>query len=377
MERLFILGAGASRELSFNIRIIDRGAIKPVRNIPHEEIGPLSSGYFFYIDKLYNSLKKDLQTVFQARVSEILIEYIKKYYKCKYNGNIDKEDLFQKEKISKKVNIEKLYLFLEKKILEYEKNTENLPINKWDTGLYLAESDLLKYIHISLSFLSYYCTSNNYRILSKYITNKGGNIISFNWDILFEETMMATGKWSPKDGYAINFKEIIYKNEEDKRKKMINEINSNNFILKPHGSINWYNKNGKMNELILHIQLNPSLRSGNFGLLERLENNCYSSIVPPGAKEKISSELWNKMKCLLEQTDEIVTIGFSFNDNDIHIKNELKGIKFKKDIKITIINPENERLENIYTEVFCTNNLEMKFKTFSEYCQMLIEEKEI
>jgi hypothetical protein len=83
------------------------------------------------------------------------------------------------------------------------------------------------------------------------------------------------------------------------------------------------------------------------------------------------------MKCLLEQTDEIVTIGFSFNDNDIHIKNELKRIKFKKDIKVTIINPENERLENIYTEVFFTNNLEMKFKTFSEYCQMLIEEKEI
>ena len=377
MKRLFILGAGASRELSFNIRIIDRGAIKPVRNIPHEEIGPLSSGYFFYIDKLYNSLKTDLQTVFQARVSKALIGYIKKYYKCKYNGNINIEDLFQKEEISKKVNIEKLYLFLKKKILEYEKNTKNLPINKWDVALYLAEGDLLKYIHISLSFLSYYCTSNNYRVLSKYITNKGGNIISFNWDILFEETMMATGKWSPKDGYAINFKEIIYKNEEDKRKKMINEINSNNFILKPHGSINWYNKNGKMNEQILLIQLNPNLRSGNFGLLERLENNCYSSIVPPGAKEKISSELWNKMKCLLEQTDEIVTIGFSFNDNDLHIKNELNRINYKKNLKITIINPENEKLGNIYAEVFCTNNLEMKFKTFSEYCQMLIEKKEI
>ena len=377
MERLFILGAGASRDLSFNIRIIDLGVAIPVRNIPHEEIGPLSSGYFFYIDKLYNSLKTDLQTVFQARVSKALIGYIKKYYKCKYNGNINIEDLFQKEEISKKVNIEKLYLFLKKKILEYEKNTKNLPINKWDVALYLAEGDLLKYIHISLSFLSYYCTSNNYRVLSKYITNKGGNIISFNWDILFEETMMATGKWSPKDGYAINFKEIIYKNEEDKRKKMINEINSNNLILKPHGSINWYNKDGKMDEQILLIQLNPNLRSGSFDILGRNENGCVSSIIPPGAKEKFFSEVWNKMKCLLEQTDEIVTIGFSFNDNDIHIKDELKGIKFKKDIKVTIINPENERLENIYTEVFFTNNLEMKFKTFSEYCQMLIDEKEI
>ena len=377
MKRLFILGAGASRELSFNIRIIDRGATKTVRDIPHKEIGPLSSGYFYYTNKLYNSLKKDLQIVFEVKVSDILMEYIKKYYKCNFNGNIDKEDLLQKEEVSKKVNIEKLYIFLKKKILEDEKNAKNLPINRWDVDLYMAEINLLEYIHTSLSCLSYYCTSNNYKILSEYIIKNEGNIISFNWDILFEEAMMSTGKWSPKDGYGFNFKEIIYKNEEDRRKKMINEINSNNFILKPHGSINWYNKNGKMNEQILLIQLNPNLRSGNFGLLERLENNCYSSIVPPGAKEKISSELWNKMKCLLEQTDEIVTIGFSFNDNDLHIKNELNRINYKKNLKITIINPENEKLGNIYAEVFCTNNLEMKFKTFSEYCQILIEKKGI
>jgi len=236
---------------------------------------------------------------------------------------------------------------------------------------------LLEYIHTSLSSLSYYCASNNYRILSKYITNKGGNIISFNWDILLEEAMMAMGKWSPKDGYAINFKKIIYKNEEDKRKEMFNEIQSNNFILKPHGSINWYNRDGKMDEQNLLIQLNPNLRSNHFDLLERYENGYFSSIVPPGSKEKISSELWNKMKCLLEQTDEIVTIGFSFNDNDLHIKNELNRINYKKNLKITIINPENEKLGNIYAEVFCTNNLEMKFKTFSGYCQMLIEKKEI
>jgi hypothetical protein len=377
MKRLFILGAGASRELSFNIRIIDRGATKTVRDVPHKEIGPLSSGYFYYTNKLYNSLKKDLQIVFEVKVSDILMEYIKKYYKCNFNGNIDKEDLLQKEEVSKKVNIEKLYIFLKKKILEDEKNAKNLPINRWDVDLYMAEINLLEYIHTSLSCLSYYCTSNNYKILSEYIIKNEGNIISFNWDILFEEAMMSTCKWSPKDGYGFNFKEIIYKNEEDRRKKMINEINSNNFILKPHGSINWYNKNGKINEQILLIQLNPNLRSGNFGLLERLENNCYSSIVPPGAKEKISSELWNKMKCLLEQTDEIVTIGFSFNDNDLHIKNELNRINYKKNLKITIINPENEKLGNIYAEVFCTNNLEMKFKTFSEYCQMLIEKKEI
>lgn len=377
MKKLLILGAGASRELSFNIRITDRGTKTPVRDIPHKEIGPLSSGYFYYNNKLYNSLKKDLQIVFEVKVSDILMEYIKKYYKCNFNGNIDKEDLLQKEEVSKKVNVEKLYVFLKNKILEDERKNKNLSITESFPKLYLAERDLLEYIHTSLSSLSYYCASNNYRILSKYITNKGGNIISFNWDILLEEAMMATGKWSPKGGYAINFKEIIYKNEEDERKKMINEIQSNNFILKPHGSINWYNKDDKMDEQNLLIQLNPNLKGGSFGLLKRFENNCFSSIVPPGAKKNFFREVWSMMKRLLEEADEIATIGFSFNDNDLHIKNELNSIKYKKNIKVTIINPENEKLEKIYSEVFCTNNLEMKFKTFSKYCQMLIEEKQI
>jgi len=377
MKKLFILGAGASRELSFNIRITDRGTKTPVRDIPHKEIGPLSSGYFYYNNKLYNSLKKDLPIVYEVKVSDILMEYIKKYYKCNFNGNIDKEDLLQKKEVSKKINVEKLYVFLKNKILEDKRKNKNLSITESFPKLYLAERDLLKYIHTSLSSLSYYCASKNYNILSEYITKKGWDIISFNWDILFEEAMMAMGKWSPKDGYAINFKEIIYKNEEDKRKKMFNEIQSNNFILKPHGSINWYNRDGKMDEQNLLIQLNPNLRSNHFGLLERYENGYFSSIVPPGFKEEYFSEVWNMMKRLLEEADEIVTIGFSFNDNDLHIKNELNRINYKKNLKITIINPENEKLGNIYAEVFRTNNLEMKFKTFNEYCQMLIEKKEV
>jgi len=383
MKKLLILGAGASRELNFNNKITDRGTETPVRVIPHKEIGPLSSGFFYYTNKLYNSLKKDFSElmsealVYEVKVSDILMEYIKRYYKCNFNGNIDKEDLLQKEEVSKKVNVEKLYVFLKNKTLEDERKNKNLSTIESFSKSYSAERNLLEYIHTSLSILSYDCASNNYRILSKYITNKGGNIISFNWDILLEKAMMATGKWSPRDGYAINFKEIIYKNEEDERKKMINEIQSNNFILKPHGSINWYNKDDKMDEQNLLIQSNSNLNAESYGHLKRFENNYYSSIVPPGAKENFFREVWNMMKRLLEEADEIATIGFSFNDNDLHIKNELNSIKYKKNIKVTIINPENEKLEKIYFEVFRTNNLEMKFKTFSEYCQMLIEKKEV
>jgi len=377
MKRVFILGAGASRELSFNIFNIDFGMKNQVKKIHYKEIGPLSSGYFYYINKLQDSLIKDLKVSASVKVSDDLMEQIKIYFNLKYNKDISKKELLQEEEISKKVNIEKLYIFLEEKILEKEKKNNNLVTNKSFRNLYLAKIDLIKYIHNSMSYISYYCISINHRILSKYIIENGGNIISFNWDILFEEEMITTGKWTPQDGYGISFNDIIYKNEKDKEQGILSKVNSNNLILKPHGSINWYSKDDQINKQILFIQLKSRLRAGNPLLLERQENSYLSSITPPGIKRKSFPEVWDKMKKLLERADEIIAIGFSFNDNDKYIKEEFSEIKFKKDLKIIIINPDNEKLKNAYIEVFYTNNIEIKYKTFSEYCQWIIRQDRI
>ena len=371
MKRVFILGAGASRELKFKVSIIDAG-YKTIKSNDHFEIGPLSSGYFYYINKLQDSLIKNLKVSASVKVSNDLMEQIKIYFDLKYNKDISKEQLLQEEEISKKVNIEKLYIFLEEKIIEKEKQNNNLVPNKSFRNLYYAKSDLIEYIHNSMSYISYYCISINHAILSKYIIENGGNIISFNWDILFEEAMITTGKWTPKDGYGISFNDIFYKNEEDKAQGILPEVNSKNLVLKPHGSINWYSKNDQINKQILFIQLKSRLRAGNPLLLERQENSYLSSITPPGIKRKSFPEVWDKMNRILERADEIIAIGFSFNDNDEYIKEEFDGIKFKKDLKIIIINLHNEKLKNAYIEVFYTNNIEVKYKTFSEYFQWII-----
>lgn len=368
MKRVFILGAGASRELKFKISIIDAG-YKTIKITDCFEIGPLSSGYFYYISKLQDFLNKVLKVSASVKVSDDLMEQIKIYFNLNYNKDISKKELLQEEEISKKINIEKLYIFLEEKIQEKERENDNLLQNKSFRNLCSARFDLIKYIHNSMAYISYYCISTNHAILSKYIIENGGNIISFNWDILFEEVMITTGKWTPKDGYGINFSDIIYKNEKDKRKEILSKINSRNFILKPHGSINWYNKDEQINTQILIIQLNPNLRSGNFGLLERYgKKDYFSSITPPGIKRKSFPKVWYKMKHVLEEADEIVAIGFSFNDNDKYIKEEFNKIKYKRNINIILINPDNEKLRTIYKTVFYTDNICTKYKTFSQYC---------
>ena len=372
MKRVFILGAGASRELSFNIFNIDFARKNPVKKIHYKEIGPLSSGYFYYINRLQESLIKGLKISASVKISDDLMEQIKIYFNLKYSKDISKKELLQEEEISKKVNIEKLYIFLEEKILEKEKRNNNLLQNKSFRNLCFAKINLIKYIHKSMSYISYYCISINHSILSRYIIENGGNIISFNWDILFEEAMINTGKWTPQDGYGISFNNIIYKNEKDKEQGILPKVNSNNLILKPHGSINWYSKDDQINKQILFIQLKSRLRSGNPLLLKRQENSYLSSIAPPGINRISFPEVWDKMKKLLERADEIIAIGFSFNDNDKYIKEEFSGIKFKKDLKIILINPSNEKLKNIYETIFYTDNICTKYKTFSEYCQWII-----
>ena len=120
MKRVFILGAGASRELKFKVSIIDAG-YKTIKSNDHFEIGPLSSGYFYYINKLQDSLIKDLKILASVNVSNILMNQIKLYFMQKYNENISLEELLNEEVISKKVNIEKLYIYLEKKYWKKKK----------------------------------------------------------------------------------------------------------------------------------------------------------------------------------------------------------------------------------------------------------------
>ena len=93
MKSVFILGAGASRELNFEITKIDSGIKTPIKIIPHREIGPLSDGFFYYINNLQDSLIKDLKISTSVKLSDDLMEQIKIYFNLKYNKDISKEEL--------------------------------------------------------------------------------------------------------------------------------------------------------------------------------------------------------------------------------------------------------------------------------------------
>ena len=382
MSKVFLLGAGASRELKFNISTLDAGYGTRKTDkflLP----GPLSNAYFYDANNFAQKVKSRLPISASLDMPSNLSQYICEYYYRKFGQQISKDDILNNETISRKINIETLYLHIEQEIMKSEKEGNDTLDNKIDPNdpffkLSFIKDDLLKYIYRSLSLMCNYSFSIYHAILASYIINYGGEVISFNWDILLDEAMEYADKWSYIDGYGISFKDIIYKNEV-KNKELIHN-NSRNIILKPHGSINWYKKINGNDGLYLVVPIKRNLRGGTLDILKAYEydkdkNQYFTSIVPPGMKRKAYPEVWTKIKEVLENADEIIAVGFSFNDNDEHVKEEFEEINFRQDLKISLINPNSSKVMPAYKEVFKTDNVASICDTLGNYCQWIVEEK--
>ena len=328
MGRVYLLGAGASRELKFSMTTADL-ALKTRKTNKLCKDGLLSSGYFYDAHNFAQSIKARLPIPARLDMADDLSRYICEYYSVRLGRSISKEDILNNEAISRKINMETLYRHIEEEIAGLEKKgnesqSQDFDVNDPLVKMCPIKRELVEYIHRSLSLVSNYCYSICHRILASYIIKYGGNVISFNWDILLDEEMQYTGQWNYKDGYGVKFKDIIYKSGKKQDTSLQNK--SNNIIFKPHGSINWYKKTNGEKDLYLFIPVKRKVRGGTLDILGASEydkdRNQYftSAIIPPGIKRKAFPDVWVQIKNVLERADEIIAIGFSFNDNDCHVK---------------------------------------------------------
>jgi hypothetical protein len=370
MNRVYVLGTGASRDLKFRISTIDAG-YGTYQYKDCDLQGPLSSGYFYYVQQISKQIQANSGLCVPSKAADSLLKYISDGY------GVSSDDLLENENISWQVNIEELYLRIESEIEQFDredKSKEELALleNKDYIGLNMRQWELMEYIVGSLSFIGYHCFSKNHAVFANHVVNNGGDVISFNWDILFDEAMVYTDQWDCQSGYGLKFQKVLSKSGD-----AITQMNqSRNLILKPHGSINWYHKSlFDDGHLYVLLQVKRRLRGGTIGYLrnaEKIGEDLFRSyIVPPGKKRKYFPEVWQKIKEVLENADEIVAMGFSFNQNDPHVREEFSGLSFKKDLSVRIVNPSSGQLIQTYKEVFKTSNVEKIANSFDEFCQSL------
>lgn len=396
MKKLFILGAGASRELKF-ITSKDDADTGEMKSLTHLVNGLLSSGFFFYINEFIKDIKKiDLLGTEIKIYNDWLLKFILDYYYKKNGEVVTINELLNNEAKSKKINIEEIYIAIEELLTarEQEKSSE-YPTNE-EVDIFLAERELIRYIHKALSMVTYFCHSLYHRILANYITINGGDILSFNWDILFDEEMYATQKWDYSCGYGFKPKDFIDKNKIMRLPGYgYQECDTMpaNIIYKPHGSLNWYKKSiagdwgfvDNTDEIYIGI---PMTRSGHYkgGTLASIGQLSFtegyrdsadryeSLILPPGRKRKKFPSIWENIKRALELTDHLICIGFSFNDFDSHIIDEFKEVKFKNSLKIDIVNPDLNIVEK-YKNIFKATDINRSHSSFSDYCAWITRQK--
>lgn len=379
MNKLYILGAGASLDFW----------PKDLTEKPKTPLLPTSNNFLNKIigSGVFNKL------FIEAQIQKFCM-FLKDTYGISY---ITSEEPF--------LNIEKMYCDIETEILK----------TKWTSGrlnLYLIERMLSESIEELISKL---CRQRDlcryHEIFARQIIEEEANIISFNWDILMDEALYNTGQWFYHDGYWLPFFRMYrdgYEFKESGKSKC--------YLLKPHGSLNWfrYNEYGNKiehqsngypppftNEDITYEELKQvgfftfskdwknvgRYRPPDKQRLERgryynpkLKTYCVVNIVPPGMKRYAFSVIWDKITNFCRQADEIVIIGFSFNnDYDNHVTEELKRIKFKQNVKICIVNPLNgvefNKLIDRYKGIFDSRNIEKICDTFSEYCKYVSSNK--
>ncbi len=390
MNTVYLLGAGASHELKFTSSTYDGGYGTHLKQ-HHSIHGPLSAGFFYYANQFAKETAKFATFPVEFKIHD---QWLIKFISDHYGATI--QDLFENIDVSKRVNIEQLYSMIEHELEAISRGSGNnsaSDLQKY-AEVYFGWKDLIEFIYDTLSVIPYFCYSLYHRILAHWVVQTGAHVVSFNWDTLFDDELYRTKNWDFADGYGFSPVGFIDKSEAMKLKNQRyqrRDVTSKNFVLKPHGSINWYKlvSNPRVeydyDSMFIHIGIpltsegfwrsGTTPRQGTLRFMEAGSNKTYFEglIIPPGVKRKAFQHLWNRIKMLLAEADEIVAIGFSLNNFDRHVVDEFQQIRPMKKPALKIVNPDNSVLSR-YQELFPYAQCSKIFGSFGDYCRWIVQQ---
>lgn len=140
---------------------------------------------------------------------------------------------------------------------------------------------------------------------------KGDTIITFNYDLLIEESFETGRIWTPVDGYGADVQgkthdwcRIWLKNRENKKPS-----ESKIRLLKLHGSLNWVLYRNRA------IRLKPRPYAVGSGRIEKI------SVLPPGWNKRVDRNpyklFWREARLRLEKCKTLIILGYSLPETDL------------------------------------------------------------
>lgn len=154
------------------------------------------------------------------------------------------------------------------------------------------------------------------KILSK--LKKGDSVLTFNYELLIEQSFKTTSVWTPIGGYG----NAVHGVRSEWCKKWLKERGGASTqrakirLLKLHGSVNW----------TLYQTREVKLKDRPFVVRTRKKSPVFEtvSILPPGWNKRIDrspyKQLWKEARLKLEQCKTIIIIGYSLPEADLLAK---------------------------------------------------------
>ena len=154
------------------------------------------------------------------------------------------------------------------------------------------------------------------KVLSK--LDRGDTILTFNYDLLIEESFGPSPVWTPREGYGDNVHGITnaWCKRWFKAKGIPNNRRAKISLLKLHGSVNW--SLYKTNHIRLKDRPFVVRMRGSSPMPETV------SILAPGWNKRIDKnpyrQLWREARLKLERCKTIIIIGYSLPEADLLAK---------------------------------------------------------
>lgn len=273
-------------------------------------------------------------------------------------------------------------VFLQKYLIEFYENVKGQAINDRVEKIQSGLSQCFYFIYeLFRQYLIRYSPAfDNYKRLSLHYFDCNYSVITLNYDVLFEAALQTSGL-----GFHYFSGSHFPKSVP---------------LAKIHGSINWINpcqggiarsNLGKKDffQIIGPIFSNKINQQKMMVLnLNQIKNISYNdfvrsgidydepAIIPPFtcykdySKVSAYEHVWEFARQMLINSSELIIIGCSLRQDDLKLRELLKN-KVQKNVKITIVSPETEKIRNKVQELFPNSNIDAEFNTFGEYAKTL------
>jgi hypothetical protein len=199
---------------------------------------------------------------------------------------------------------------------------------------------------------------------------KNSSFLTFNYDALVEIFLYRLNHWNPHDGFGCQVESNYYGTQEEKTNILYNS--SKSFVIHLHGSLNILtSKLDIIEERTNYTLVKPKEASFIFDPQTPLFHPKYDSVSPKiafenienriivpipdkteGLKKDFISKMYSKALELMNNTNQIIVIGYNFSEHD---KSSYDSLLNKYKYKILIISPNAEeikrRLNNEYNKI--------------------------